>query len=148
MVCLVLINEDNEDKFTATLNRDCELIKLKNGLWDINFDKGDHVIVKGEKSLFNACIIALLTAYNELKNNPTYYEKFNKAYWVLKENKTDMTMYKIHEYFKEVLEDIRRIKSIDRLEVTDSETNNYAYDVFFRITSHNDETVQGSVAIG
>lgn len=138
----------NEDKFMSTLNRDCELIKLKNGSWDINFDKGDMVIVKGKESLHNACIIALLIAYNELKNNPTYTDKGNKAYSVLKENKTTMTVYKIQEYFKEVLEDIRRIKTVEYLEVIDSEKSHYAYQVFFKVISHNDETVKGGLDFG
>lgn len=145
---MVLVNNDDEDKFSATLNRDCELIKLKNGAWDINFDKGDMVIVKGEKSVRNACIIALLTVWNELKNNPTYLNTGNKAYSYLKANKSDMTLYNIECCFREVLEEIRRIKSIDILEVSDSENDAYAYSVFFSITTHNNKSVNGDVNFG
>lgn len=147
---MVLINNDDEDKFMATLNRDVELVKLENGAWDIKFESGDISLVKGHKSLHNGIIIALLMGYNELKKkgNLIYEDKGNKAYEVLKENKTEMTAYKIECYFIEVLEDIRRIKSIDNLEVMDSERNNFAYYVFFKVIAHDDTTVEGGFDFG
>ena len=59
-------------KHNKTLNEDVKLKSDEYGKWDLSFENGDYVNVTGLASLHNACIIAILTRFRELSENPTY----------------------------------------------------------------------------
>ena len=59
------------------------------GRWDRICEKGDFQQVKGDKAVYNAISLSILTAFNELSNKglKTYTNFGNKSYELLKENK-------------------------------------------------------------
>lgn len=139
-------SDSDDEKFYKTLHRDIELIHEEDG-WDINMKKDDYVILTGLKNLKNECILAIITRYKELKNNPTYSDFGCKAYELIKSNKSTLIKYKLESYFKETLMNIRRVKNVDYVIVTEEEDYPYEYFVKFQVTSHNDETVYGNTTI-
>lgn len=138
---MVQVNEENNDKNLITLHRDMDLQQKSNDKFDLNFQRGDIVIDQGLNSLSNGIIIACLTGWNELKRskNTVYYDYGNHAY-ELKANKSNLVYYKVEQYFRKCLNNMRRVKTINNLVVTDIE---YGYKVYFNVTSLNDEIVNG-----
>ena len=141
---LPIDTESRDYKFLKTLNEDVELTSNEYGEWDLVFKDGDYSNVSGLKSLKNACIIAILTRYNELKDIPTYTEFGDRAYEVLKDNQNKLTTFKIETDIIEVLENMRRVRTVDIVEVIPDENT---YQVNFGVTSITDEIVQGSVSL-
>ena len=105
---------------------------------------GDYENITGIKSLENACKIAILTRFGEIKTD-TYSEFGCHAHEVIKDNQNTLTRYKLEMYTTEVLENIRRIDTVDSVTITDN--NDFNYDVDFTVTSINDEKISGSVTI-
>ena len=128
-----------------TLNEDVKLVSDICGKYDLNMDNGDYVNVTGNASLRNACVIAILTRYRELKNNPTYTQFGCRAHELIKDNKTKMFRYKLELSLTETLEKMRRIKTVNWFEITENEAN--SFNVFFNITSINDEIVTGEMVL-
>lgn len=139
------INYENEDyQFYKTLNEDVQLKPLTqtSNHWDIQIENGDYKNLTGKNSLFNAIIIAIMTRYQELQHIPLYEDFGCRVHELIKANKSDMVKYEIELFITDVLENIRRIKQINDIEITDIDDH---YQVYMNITSINDEIIIGSV---
>lgn len=130
-------------KFNKTLNEDVELVSNEYGAFDIHMENGDYVNVTGHKSLLNACIIAIMTRYDELKHNPTYTGFGCHVHELIKDNQNKMFFFKLETYIMDTLNNIRRVKTVNMVNITLTEVNKFK--VEFDITSINDETIKGSV---
>ena len=131
-------------RFNKTLNEDVRLKSDEYGKWDLDIDNGDYVNCTGLVSLNNACIIAIMTRFNEVKTDT--YDGFGcKAHELIKDNKTKLTRFKLETYIEEVLRDMRRVHEVNYVEI--SEDASEKYNVNFSVTSINDEIVKGSVAL-
>lgn len=145
-----------------TLHHDIGLVKRSNGLWDLWFGQdpisenyknspylnivdGDLVSATEVHSLQVAIIISCLTSWNYLNRtgNPLYKEFGNKSYSLLKKNKGTNTQYKIKHFFIECLNRMRRIYSIEYLNVYEVSNNPYVYKVVFKVTSITNTIVDG-----
>lgn len=137
------IKEESIDyKLYKTLNEDVKLKSNNYGKFDIQFENGDYVNVTGNGSLKNAIIIAIMTRYNELTN---LYTGFGcRVHELIKDNQNTMTKYKLELYVSEVLENMRRIKEVNSINITELDSK---YLVEFIVTSINDEIVKGSVKL-
>ena len=133
-----------------TLNKDINLTEKDNGYWDYETSYGDYVIAENKQSLRNGLIIACLTSWNYMnrKGNPTYETFGNRAYEELKKKKSKMVEYKIKQYFIEVLNRIRRVKTVLDIQVLDHPTDPNAYIVNFTVEATNDEIVKGDFPVG
>ncbi len=140
-------NFDNiNHKLYKSLNEDVKLTSDEYGRWDLKFDNGDIVYVDGLKSLENACVIAIMTRYNELKN-PLYLDFGCRVHELIKENQSTMVIYKIKEFIKDTLRRMRRIKSVNWVEVSISHDDYYKYKVSFSITSIDDRSLNSSLLL-
>ena len=137
------IKEESIDyKLYKTLNEDVKLKSNNYGKFDIQFENGDYVNVTGNESLKNAIIIAIMTRYNELTN---LYTGFGcRVHELIKDNQNTMTRYKLELYVSEVLENMRRIKEVNSINITELDSK---YLVEFIVTSINDEIVKDSVKL-
>ena len=142
--------ESDDYRFNKTLHMDVEILPDPwNNKWDLQFtddDNKDFKILSGTESLRNAINIAIMTRYEELKNE-LYYPGFGcKIHELLKANKSITVQKKIGYYCENVLLQMRRVKTVNEVIVTDNKDNNgFKYGVFFNITSINDEVISGSV---
>lgn len=132
-------------KYNKTLNEDVKLVSNEYGKYDLALDNGDYVNITGLESLRNACIIAILTRHNELKDNPTYEGFGCRVHDLIKGNKTKLLRYKMEISLTETLNQMRRIKTVNWLKIVEDDVQSYM--VSFSITSINDETVKGKVAL-
>ena len=131
-------------KFNKTLNEDVRLISNTYGKYDLDMENGDYINVTGINSLQNACIIAILTRYRELKQYP--YDEFgSKIHDRIKANKNRFQIFKIEAYLTETLNNMRRIKTVDDFKLIEDDTHSFL--AVFTVTSINDETVKGKVAL-
>lgn len=140
---MISIDTNSDDyKFYKTLNEDVQLKPNKFSKFDIVMENNDYNNVMGKESLQNAIIIAIMTRYNELGTIPTYSGFGCRVHELLKARQTEMTRYKLELFITDVLENMRRIKEVNNITITD---NHYSYSVEFTVTSINDEIVMGSV---
>lgn len=137
--------ESYDYKFNKTLNMDVKLKTDEYGLFDIKMENGDYVNVTGLNSLLNACIITIMTRYGEMVGNPTYDEFGCHVHQLIKDNQTKMFLFKLENYIYNVLLDMRRVKSVNEVNVSRIDVNEYS--VKFDVTSINDEIVKGSVVL-
>ena len=138
---------DVNHKLYSTLNEDAKLVSNEYGKWDVEFVDGDYVNVDGLKSLVNACIIAIMTRYNELYDNPLYVGFGCRVHELIKDNKNAMTVYKIKQFITKTLEEMRRVKKVNYVHVSDSGEMNHRYDVVFNIDSIDNLTVEGELML-
>ncbi len=138
---------DINHRLYSTLNEDVKLTSDEYGRWDLDFQNGDIVYVDGLKSLENACIIAIMTRYNELKNNPLYVDFGCRVHELIKENQSSMTEYKIREFINDTLIKIRRIKTVHWVHLEKSKENYYKYKVTFNITSIDNQTLTTTLSL-
>lgn len=140
---LLVKNIESDDyKFFKTLNEDIQLKPNNYHKFDIQMENGDYVNVTGQESLKNAIIIAIMTRYNEL-SYMSLYENFGcRVHELIKIRQTDMTRYKMELFIIDVLENMRRIKKINNIEIKEE---SHSYSVKFSVTSINDEQITGSV---
>lgn len=127
-----------------TLNEDAKLKSDMYGVWDLDMHDGDYINVTGNASLFNACVIAIMTRYNELKM-PLYNGFGCRVHELIKDNQTKMFLYKLELSIREVLEKMRRIRTVN--EITIKKSDVHEFNVGFSITSINDEIIRGSVSL-
>lgn len=141
--------EDAGYLFRKTLNEDIKLVSDEYGVYDIEFHEtpvdNDFVNVTGYDSLVNGCIIAIMTRYKELQSNPTYEDFGCRVHELIKANRNSLTKYKIELFITDTLEKIRRIKTVEEVNVMESDTHDYF--VYFIITSYDDETVKAGVIL-
>ena len=138
------INSD-DFKFNKTLNEDVQIKPNKCNKWDLQFKDKDYVNVAGSESLHNAICIAIMTRFKELNNNPLYSDFGCSIHELIKANKSSMVEYKIQLYVEEVLEKMRRVHTVNFVNVSSSE--HFKYTITFNVTSINDEIIEGSVEL-
>ena len=138
---------DVSHRLYSTLNEDMQLESDEYGKWDIKFVDGDIVNVTGLDSLVNACIIAIMTRYNELTGNPLYVDFGCKVHELIKDNKGHMTVYKMKQFINETLSSMRRVKKVNWINVMDSGGMNYSYEIIFNITSIDNLTAKGELRL-
>ena len=143
---LPIDNESYDYKFQKTLNQDVQLTPNTHGEWDITLENGDYKNITGQQSLYNACVIAILTRYGELTENPTYQTFGCHIHRIIKDNKTKINLFKIETYLTETLLRIRRIRTVNEVKITENE-DKHTYNIHFNVTNHNDETITGKVNI-
>ena len=131
--------------YNKTLNEDVKLKSDEYGFFDIGMSNGDYVNVTGLGSLLNACIIAIMTRYGELSNNPTYTEFGCQVHELPKMNQNRLFLFKLESYITDTLSKMRRVKSVNQVNI--ARTDIHDYQVEFDITSINDEIVKGSVVL-
>lgn len=127
-----------------TLNEDAKLKSDMYGVWDLDMHDGDYINVTGNNSLLNACIIAIMTRFNELKM-PLYTGFGCRVHELIKDNQTKMFLYKLELSIREVLEKMRRIRTVNEITIKKSDVHEFT--VSFSITSINDEIIRGSVSL-
>lgn len=134
------VNEDSINyQFFKTLNDDIKLTPNQYGEWDMVFEDGDLVNVTGAESLANAIIILIMTRYGELKTNPLYKNDFGcRVHEIPKDNITNLNQYKVEKYIEESVKRMRRVKTINSIQVT---PNAVGYNVVLAVTSINDTDV-------
>lgn len=132
-----------------TLNNDIGMIQRTNNGWDLWFDNGDLVKAEDFHSLQVGIIIACLTSWNYMNRygNPTYEVFGNRAYELLKANKSSMVQYKIQQFFLECLKRMRRVYDVVSLTVSEVPYDPYKYHVEFEVISINNQLVDGSFII-
>lgn len=115
------------------------------GRWDRLCEKGDFVQVKGDKAVYNAITLSILTAFNELSNKglKTYSNFGNKAYELLKENKNRLTLFKLESYFIKAIESIRRVRYV--VEFNIQEYDVYSFDVNFTVCTIENTFINGGL---
>ena len=132
--------------FYKTLNEDVKLVSNEYGEWDIDFKNGDWVNVSGFDSVVNACIIAIMTRFNEIGFMSLYEDFGCRVHEVIKESKGRDASYHIEVFVTEVLENIRRINKVNWVQVTDNpHGEEYSYQVDFNITCINDDDEEGEI---
>ena len=140
------IDTSSDDyKYLKNLNEDVKLKSNEYGSWDLDMANEDYINVSGNESLLNACIIAIMTRFNELKDI-SIYEGFGcRVHELIKENQTKMFLYKLETSINEVLTKMRRIRTVNWIKII--KTNFHEFTVSFSITSINDEIVNGEVSL-
>lgn len=141
--------DDNQRSNLKTLNKDILLTKRSNGTWDFDWTEHDLIEANDLYSLQTGIINACLTSWNYMNRygNPTYAYYGNRAYTLLKQNKSTMTQYKVKVFFEEVLNNMRRVYSIDELEVYEVKNEPYTYKVWFKVRCINDIIVSGELPL-
>ena len=135
--------EDYSYRFYKTLNNDVKLKSNEYGEWDIVFDNknNDWINVAGFDSISNACIIAIMTRFNEL-DIPLYEDFGCRCHELIKANKSKNILYRIELFVTETLESIRRISKVNWVVVTDNPDNEkFNYRVDFSISCMRDEDI-------
>ena len=139
--------ESDDYRFYKTLNEDVQIKPVTPTAqhWDIQMENGDYVNVTGFESLHNAICIAIMTRFNELDFIPLYEGFGCRVHELVKANKSEMVKYKVELFTEEVLENMRRIESVNSVRA--SEDNSHSYLIEFNVTSISDEIITGSVVI-
>lgn len=131
-------------RFYSNLNNDVKLESNEYGEWDIVFDNdlNDWVNIDGFDSLANACIIAIMTRFNELKIET--YEDFGcRVHELIKTNKSRNIIYRIELFITDTLESIRRVRKVNWVIVEDNPNHNkYNYLCKFCVSCTSDEDLE------
>ena len=138
--------ESEQYRFYKTLNMDVQLKPTSNKSqhYDVQMENEDFVNVISHDSLCNAIVIAIMTRFNEL--NIPIYENFGcRVHELIKARQTEMVKYQVELLITDVLENIRRIKEIESVEVIVDEDN--LYKINYHVLSISDELVSGSVRL-
>ena len=150
MVKFKLQELDDANKINfRTLHHDIGLKKMDNGQWDLWFDRGDLVNATEFHSLQVGIIIACLTSWNYMNRygNPTYAVFGNESYSLIKQNKGEDVRFKIRNYFEDCLLRMRRVQSVENLEVLEVKSNPYMYLVRFTVRAMSNYLVNGEFEI-
>ena len=134
-------------RFHRTLNEDVKIrpVSETSQHWDLQMANDDYVNVTGYESLKNAICIAIMTRFTELDSIPLYDEFGCRVHELIKANKSEMVRYKIELFVVEVLENMRRVASVESVKVSDDK--NYSYLIEFSVISISDAIINGSVSI-
>lgn len=128
--------------FYKNLNEDVKLKSDEYGRWDIDFDfeNDDWYNVNGFDSVFNACVIIIMTRFQEL-NFMSLYEDFGcRVHELIKANKSKNVVYNMEIFITEVLESMRRIKKVNWVVIEDNpDKEYYNYKVHFNVSCMIDE---------
>lgn len=138
--------EEISYRFYKTLHNDVHLTSNEYGEWDIDFKNGDWVNVSGFDSLFNACVIAIMTRFNELEFMDLYEDFGCRVHEVIKQSKGRDVEYHIELFITDVLQNMRRVSKVNWVKITDNPDNElYNYNVSFNITCISDEDIEGEI---
>lgn len=134
-------------RFHRTLNEDVKIrpVSETSQHWDLQMANDDYMNVTGYESLKNAICIAIMTRFTELDSIPLYDEFGCRVHELVKANKSEMVRYKIELFVVEVLENMRRVASVESVKVSDDK--NYSYLIEFSVISISDAIINGSVSI-
>lgn len=136
-------------RFYKNLNDDVKLESNEFNEWDIVFENDDWVNISGFDSLLNACVIAILTRFGELNDIVTYEDFGCRIHELIKANKSKNIIYMMELFVTEVLSNIRRIKKVNWVNITDNPDNQlYNYKINFSITALSDDEEDVSVYDG
>lgn len=137
--------EDYNYRFFKNLNEDVKLVSDEYGRWDIDFDNqnDDWNNCNGFDSMVNACIIAIMTRFDELGFMELYDDFGCRVHELIKDTKSKQTEYHIELFIAEVLNNIRRVKKVNWVDVTEPMNQEYNYKVAFSITCRIDEDSDG-----
>lgn len=128
--------------FYKNLNEDVKLKSDNMGRWDIDFDfeHDDWYNVNGFDSLFNACVIAIMTRFQELNFMDLYMDFGCRIHELIKANKSRNVKYYMEIFVTEVLEEMRRIQTVNWVQIIDSPNNkSYEYQITFNVSARLDE---------
>ena len=133
-------------RFYKTLNEDVKLVSNEYGEWDLDFKNGDWVNCTGFDSVVNACIIAIMTRFQELEYMSLYEDFGCRIHEVIKQNKGRDAEYKIEIFITEVLNSMRRISTVNWVQVINNpEDQYYNYEVQFSVSCISDEDIEGEL---
>jgi len=138
---------ENDLPTYITLNKDINLIHLGKGRYDRDWSDGDFVPVEGIDSLHNGIRIKIMTIWGELINSPTYKQWGNEAWRYLKANNISINRMAIKEYFKQALNEMRRIESVDDIKVEQDTIDPNTLIVTYVVTSISDQLLQGGMLL-
>lgn len=128
--------------FYKNLNEDVKLKSDTMGRWDIDFDfeHDDWYNVTGFDSVFNACVIAIMTRFDELEFMDLYDDFGCRIHELIKANKSRNVKYHMELFVTEVLENMRRIKRVNWVNITDNPNGKlYSYVITFNVSCMLDE---------
>jgi len=128
--------------FYKNLNEDVKLKSDAMGRWDIDFDfeHDDWYNVTGFESVFNACVIAIMTRFDELEFMDLYDDFGCRIHELIKANKSRNVKYHMELFVTEVLENMRRIKRVNWVNITDNPNGKlYSYVITFNVSCMLDE---------
>lgn len=128
--------------FYKNLNEDVKLKSDAYGRWDIDFDfaNDDWYNVTGFDSVFNACVIAIMTRFDELEFMDLYDDFGCRVHELIKANKSRNVEYYMELFVTDVLKNMRRIKKVNWVEVVDSPNGKeYNYMITFNVSCMLDE---------
>lgn len=134
--------ESKDYLFYKHLNEDVRLKSDEYGMWDIDFDfeRDDWVNVVSADSVFNACVIAIMTRFQELEFMELYEDFGCRVHELIKDNKSRNVMYNMSLFVSEVLENMRRIKKVNWVNIIDNPDDDlYTYKVSFSVYCTIDE---------
>jgi len=136
-------------RFCKNLNEDVKLKSNEYGEWDLVFDGDeDWVNVNGVESMRNACIIAILTRFEELNFMPLYEGFGCRIHELIKANKRKSLLYKIQIFITDTLNAMRRVKKVNWVNVEDNIYNEeYYYKVDFNITAIIDDDYSDDINV-
>ena len=129
-------------RFYKTLNNDVKLKSNEYNEWDIVFDDttNDWINVSGFDSLSNACLIAIMTRFNEESFLPPYEDFGCRVHELVKANKSRNVQYRMELFITETLQSIRRVRKVNWVQVTDNpDGEDYNYQVNFSVSGVIDE---------
>ena len=128
--------------FYKNLNEDVKLKSDAMGRWDIDFDfeHDDWYNVTGFDSVFNACVIAIMTRFDELEFMDLYDDFGCRIHELIKANKSRNVKYHMELFVTEVLDSMRRIKRVNWVNITDNPNGKlYSYVISFNVSCMLDE---------
>lgn len=139
---LPIDTESYSYRFYKNLNEDVKLKADHMGRWDIDFDfeNDDWYNVTGFESLFNACVIAIMTRFDELEFMSLYDDFGCRVHELIKANKSKNVVYYMELFVTEVLSEMRRVKKVNWVMITDCTGNDsYNYQISFNVSCMVDE---------
>jgi hypothetical protein len=96
--------------------QDIQIASIRDGYYDRVLENNDFQLISGRDCLQQVCDLKLNTRWGEIQN-PTYQEWGNHAWEAIKENNTEMARVMIEESFRQALEELDCVGTIDYLEV-------------------------------
>lgn len=135
------------DNTYTTLGKEIHLTHKGYGKYDIHLQAEDFVMRTDLQALDSAIRVKLLTAYREMYNIPHYQYWGNHTHEYLKDLKSQLNLVKIREATMKALLQMRRVKSVELVEVTPDKENTNQVNVVYNVTSISDEVVTGGIII-
>jgi hypothetical protein len=130
-----------------TLGKDINLKHLGLGRYDREIVNGDFVTVENVEALHNGIRIKLMTIWGEMQTSPLYNQFGNRAWGYLKANNTAVTRTAIKEHFRTALQEMRRILSVDDIQISEDQFDPNKLNVTYMVTTITDQVLSGGVVL-